>query len=274
MDCQRLARLLGWETLFSNADESLSLQVEQPCYALLATSHQLLENPPIGRPVRKEAVLAIRGTQTMQDVVTDIRAIPEEFNPSQSALWAALKGLPRPSQRQSDNEEEDFDAYADEHSDEETTEPEPGSECELMQQWEWLRGSSHLPPVDESGVPIELKKYACGGMSRAAMNLLREVGPSLMKLHLAGYAIKVVGHSLGGAVAAMLTYLLMSVKKWSRPLDIKCVTYGCPSCVDATIADLLAEKGVVISAVLHDDVISRITPQSIRCFRVTAASEL
>lgn len=260
VDCQRLARLLGWETLFSNADESLSLQVEQPCYALLATSHQLLENPPRGRPVRKEAVLAIRGTQTMQDVVTDIRAIPEEFNPSQSALWAALKGLPRPSQRAADNDEEDFDA--DENSDEDSS--EPGSECEVMQQWEWLRGSSQLTPVDESGVPIELKKYACGGMSRAAMNLLREVGPSLMKLHLAGYSIKVVGHSLGGAVAAMLTYLLLSVKKWSRPLDIKCVTYGCPSCVDATIADLLAENGVVISAVLHDDVICRITPQSIR----------
>ena len=68
-----------------------------------------------------------------------------------------------------------------------------------MQQWEWLRGSS-LTPVDESGVSIELKKYACGGMSRAAMNLLREVGPSLVKLHLAGYSIKVVRHSLGGSV--------------------------------------------------------------------------
>ena len=84
-------------------------------------------------------------------------------------------------------------------------------------------------------------------MSRAAMNLLREVGPLLEKLHLAGYSIKVVGYSLGGAVAAMLTYLLIPVQKWSRPLDVRCITYGCPSCADASIADLLAEKkGVVI----------------------------
>ena len=166
------------------------------------------------------------GTQTMQDVVTDIRAIPEEFSPSQSALRAALKGLARPSRKAADNDNEEEDDDVEENSDEDTS--EPGSECEVMQQWEWLRGSS-LTAVDESGVPIELKKYACGCMSRAAMNLLREVGPSLVKLHLAGYSIKVVGHSLGGAVAAMLTYLLISMQKWSRPLDVRCITYGCPS---------------------------------------------
>lgn len=96
-----------------------------------------------------------------------------------------------------------------------------------------------------------------------------------MKLHLAGYSIKLVGHSLGGAVAAMLTYLLMSVEGGKgkgkgalgsgfKAMDVRCITYGCPSCVDATIADMLAENGRVTSVVLHDDVICRITPQSIR----------
>ena len=184
VDCQRLARLLGWETLFSNADESSVLQVEHPCYALLATSHRLLSNPPKGKQVRREAVLAIRGTQTIQDVVTDIRAIPEEFCPSQAALKAALQGLPLPRQRfrQSvDEEEVDVDGGAMEAEEEEEEDDgsslvssEDEDESEVIQQWEFLQGGSSTA-VDESGVPISLKKYACGGMSRAAMNLLREV---------------------------------------------------------------------------------------------------
>lgn len=44
--------------------------------------------------------------------------------------------------------------------------------------------------------------------------------------------------------------------------DIKCITYGCPSCVDSVISDEL--KDCVTSVILRDDIISRITPQSIR----------
>ena len=57
--------------------------------------------------------------------------------------------------------------------------------------------------------------------------------------------------------AALLTYLLSGVAP-----TVQCVTYGCPSCVDAATSDLLKDR--VLSVVLHDDVISRITPQSIR----------
>jgi len=44
---------------------------------------------------------------------------------------------------------------------------------------------------------------------------------------------------------------------------VRCVTYGCPSCVDAKTSDFLSNR--VLSVVLHDDIISRVTPQSIRC---------
>lgn len=65
----------------------------------------------------------------------------------------------------------------------------------------------------------------------------------------------------------MATYLLAS-----RIPNIRCITYGSPCCVDAVIASELKDR--VTSIVLHDDIISRVTPQSIRilmkelfCFR-------
>eukprot|EP01034_Spumella_vulgaris_P023030 gene23030-29219_t len=228
VDCQRLARSQGWEMVFSNAETKL--EPEQPCYALFANElpnrmHQtspenssytssIHHTPPASTGVksininsraahaqrsgiptkqakqimRKEAVLAIRGTKTIQDVVTDIRAAPQEFPPSNEDINGALNG-----------------------------------DC----------------------------------FSRAAMNVLREVGPSLVALYREGYEITIVGHSLGGGVAALLTYLL----KTSIP-SVQCIAYGCPSCVDAVTADVL--RGHVLSVINHDDVISRITPQSIR----------
>ena len=45
-------------------------------------------------------------------------------------------------------------------------------------------------------------------------------------------------------------------------IDILGVIYGCPSFVDAATADVLKES--VLSIVLHDDIIPRVTPQSIR----------
>jgi FYVE zinc finger/Lipase (class 3) len=58
-------------------------------------------------------------------------------------------------------------------------------------------------------------------------------------------------------VAALLTYLL----KPTIP-SIKCVVYGAPCCMTAELADELKEY--VLTVVLHDDVISRLTPLSIR----------
>mmetsp|Transcript_4943 Transcript_4943/g.6803 ORF Transcript_4943/g.6803 Transcript_4943/m.6803 type:complete len:1165 (+) Transcript_4943:24-3518(+) len=251
VDCQRLARLLGWDTICSNADESPSLQPEQPCYALLATAQHLLHQQP---GLKREAVLAIRGTQTIQDVVTDIRAIPQDFNPSQADLLAALQGRRLPRRRRAQEGDCESD---DEESDEESS--------AAIRQWEWLQPCGGA--MDEGGAPLQQTHYACGGMSRAAMHLLREVGPSLVKLHQAGYSLVLVGHSLGGAVAAMLTHLLLLSEALTlvHPApSLRCFTFGCPSCVDAAIADSLRKDQRVVSVVLHDDVISRITPKSIR----------
>lgn len=264
MDCQRLAKLQGWDTIFTNAETELA--PEQPCYTLFGTSFPPsastsekvssvatgagrsdkggggsvkadrlkinITSPPPERPSVLEAVLVIRGTQTIQDVVTDIRAAPLHFPPSAEDVDAALRGT---------NAVSSGGLTMHTESGEEVS---PGAGASSSKKWDWQAVPSH-------------HTYACGGMVRAAMHVLREVGPALRRLHAEGYQITIVGHSLGGAVAALLTYLLIGVAP-----TVQCVTYGCPSCVDAATSDLL--KGRVLSVVLHDDVISRITPQSIR----------
>jgi len=278
VDCQRLAKLQGWDTVFTNAETDLA--PEQPCYTLFASSfppmatasekassaggggggagvsggsggagksaagsdkgskgQQEAATPPPQRPSVLEAVLVIRGTQTIQDVVTDIRAAPLHFPPPAEDVDAALRGTNAHSSG----------GLTMHTASEESLSPGPtgpGQGGSSSKKWDWTAVPSH-------------HTYACGGMVRAAMYVLREVGPALRRLQAEGYQISIVGHSLGGAVAALLTYLLSGVAP-----TVQCVTYGCPSCVDAATSDLLKDR--VLSVVLHDDVISRITPQSIR----------
>ena len=223
VDCQRLAGLLGWETLFTNSDKSLS--PEQACYALFATKR--------GRSRHPEVVLAVRGTKTIQDLVTDIRTAPQPFPPSDSDIGRALTG-------------EDFDVGRLFKMD--LSEQEDSNS--LIRQWELLSQAV----ADEDN---HHHTYACGGMARASLHLLKEVGPSLIHLHRCGYQVTIVGHSLGGAIAAMLTRCLQSF----LPL-VRCITYGCPSCVDEATADLLRDR--LLAVVLHDDVLVRVTPNSLR----------
>lgn len=180
---------------------------------------------------KKEVVLAIRGTATVHDVVTDIRSAPQEFPPSPEEIKLALAGLT-------------LDDNNDMYPWIEKTKQGEESEDEIEKKWEWLQVSSDM-------------KYACGGMARAALWLLTQVGPSLMLLHSKGYKIYFTGHSLGGAVASMLTYMLQDLIP-----TIRSVGFACPSCVDAVISDELRDR--VTTVILHDDIVARITPHSIR----------
>uniref|UniRef100_A0A7S3H6I2 sn-1-specific diacylglycerol lipase n=2 Tax=Spumella elongata TaxID=89044 RepID=A0A7S3H6I2_9STRA len=281
VDCQRLAKLQGWDTIFTNSESDLA--PEQPCYTLFGASFppdestssktsttngnnnsnpnnkatgsektskstepmKSQENATPQRPAVLEAVLVIRGTQTIQDVVTDIRAAPAHFPPPANEVEAALRGSSGAGGIDGNNgltlHSESGDALSPDRNSNKNTK---NNKNNTKDKWDWLAVPSH-------------HTYACGGMVRSALYVLREVGPALRRLHAEGYQITIVGHSLGGAVAALMTYMLQSAVP-----NVNCITYGCPSCVDAATSDLLKER--VLSVVLHDDVISRITPQSIR----------
>jgi pimeloyl-ACP methyl ester carboxylesterase len=90
-------------------------------------------------------------------------------------------------------------------------------------------------------------------MAGAAANLFRETVDPLLYLALNGYKIRIVGHSLGGGVAALLGILLLRhfekqgihTRSMSSnsviPSDdggfVHVYSYGTPSCVDARLAD-------------------------------------
>ncbi|CAM9679024.1 unnamed protein product [Scytosiphon promiscuus] len=98
---------------------------------------------------------------------------------------------------------------------------------------------------------------ACSGMARAAEWLHREVVHHLIKLHREGHKVVILGHSLGGGVAALLGVLL----KDAIP-DVRVVGFATPACADIGVSKLC--DGVCTSVVLHDDVVPRVTPHAVR----------
>ena len=213
VDMQLLAAQQGWRLLYSHLEQEAGS--DQPASALFCHEQQ------------KIACLAIRGTSTINDVVTDIRQIPVPF-PDEG------------------DTEHDNDGWT------------PVFCCQGL---------------------------AVSGMATAATNLYREHIDVLLCLAMKGYRIRVTGHSLGGGVATLLGTLVLrqldkaanligshEPTKATTPLDDKTIVkrmdllrvygYGTPSCVDACLSEYV--KSFVTTVVLHDDVIPRLTPTSIR----------
>uniref|UniRef100_A0A7S2XR53 sn-1-specific diacylglycerol lipase n=1 Tax=Attheya septentrionalis TaxID=420275 RepID=A0A7S2XR53_9STRA len=229
MDMQLLAAQQGQRLLYAHLEKDAgSHATDRPASALFVHSRQ------------KIACLTIRGTATIHDVVTDIRAMPVPFP------------------------EVDPDAPS-----------ESNDTCED----DWT------PIFRGHGLAL------CG-MAKASANLFRENIDTLLLLAQKGYRIRITGHSLGGGVAALLGALVLRhFEKNARqggPLAaafekragsehapgnnasetngisnlLRVYGYGTPSCVDAALSDYV--RSFVTTVVMHDDVIPRLTPTSIR----------
>jgi hypothetical protein len=252
LDMRRLARHHGLELLCSNAsaeeNEELRRRPEQPVYALFVpqappTDASATGGAGVGAGApRPEAVLAVRGTRSVQDVVTDIRAAPMRF-PATDDVVALLRGRPVAA-----------------------------------------RGQSPLPrgaTADDAAAAEALlgRDYACEGMVRSALHVLAELGPALLRLVDSGCDVRVVGHSLGAAVAALLTLLLrrgLAAIGVAQPsLRVRGVAFSSPSCLSAALSDELLDAAATargaapeprgfLSVVLRDDVITRVTPRAAR----------
>jgi hypothetical protein len=216
VDIQLLAAQQGWRLLYAhlNQDEQSwsGHMMDKPASALFVHTE------------KKLACFAIRGTVTINDVVTDIRAMPVQFPDTESDS---------PSKRRSDS-----NRYS-------------------------VNNDDGWTPVGKS------QGLALCGMAGAAYNLFRENIDPLITLAHKGYRIRFVGHSLGGSVAALLGTLVkrhiekhLSEDILSRNDLLHVYSYGSPACVDANLSD--SSKDYVTNCVLHDDVIPRLTPTSIR----------
>jgi hypothetical protein len=202
VDMQLLAAQQGWRLLYASLGQDsgrhAGKDTDRPGSALFVHEEQ------------KVACVAVRGTATIQDVITDIRQMPVPFP------------------------ESDTDNTA---------------RAQTEDDWTTVASGNGL---------------AVCGMATAAMNIYREHIDSLLFLAQRGYRIRMTGHSLGGGVATLLGVLVLRDLKQVNGLDssVRVFAYGTPSCVDDKFANFVED--FVTTAVLHDDVIPRLTPSSCR----------
>ena len=247
VECQRLTELQGFQTLISDP----SSEPERPAYAVFACLGGNENRSISGQslPQRKrEAILAIRGTHTIQDVVTDLRAIPIVFPPSKKEIDGILSGT---VWVHSDNRCENKSGNCDTKDE---TSGDNATGCKSGRVY-----AEEVFITEEVGwhAPIADVEYACRGPARAALNILAEVGPTLIRLAQEGHEIRIVGHSLGGAVSSLLALLLRDYIP-----TVKALAFSCPCFVSAGLAERM--EGVVYTCALRDDIICRVSPESIR----------
>ncbi len=185
-----------------------------------------------------QVILSVRGTNDIYDVVTDLRAMPMPFPPiSDEAPYNESSHRARRQVELLSHLGSSPSSSSSSSSSSRTTILPPG--------WVSADGVAHTTAVE--------------GMSRAAIWVADEVEPVLRGLVDDGYEVVLTGHSLGGAVSALLGFLL---RQRIPGLCLRCVTFGSPSCMDEELAGQCAEW--TTSVVLHDDVIPRITHTSVR----------
>lgn len=108
--------------------------------------------------------------------------------------------------------------------------------------------------VDMNAFEIDVDGLGKGhaGIVAKARRIVLEVGPVLEDMSGRGFKIFIIGHSLGGGVAALTTALLRE-----RINRIQCYTFGSPPCVNQSLGSAL--ESCVTSVVLRDDLVARAT---------------
>ncbi|KAF8661792.1 hypothetical protein HU200_056747 [Digitaria exilis] len=131
----------------------------------------------------------------------------------------------------------------------------------------------HLSLLDEGGVSKLVLGYAHCGMVAAARWIARSITPCLREAvrQCPDYQIKIVGHSLGGGTAALLTYILRENTEFS---STTCVAFAPASCMTWELAE--SGKHFVTTIVNGADLVPTVSTASIDDLRseVTASSWL
>ncbi|XP_026421304.1 uncharacterized protein LOC113317403, partial [Papaver somniferum] len=131
----------------------------------------------------------------------------------------------------------------------------------------------HHSVIHEGGISNLVLGYAHCGMVAAARWIAKLSTPSLLKAldEHPDYKIKVVGHSLGGGTAALLTYILRERKEFSSST---CVTFAPAACMTWDLAE--SGKHFITTIVNGSDLVPTFSTASIDDLRseVTASSWL
>ncbi|KAG7995216.1 hypothetical protein I3843_01G097100 [Carya illinoinensis] len=148
-----------------------------------------------------------------------------------------------------------------------------------------LMNSSHVHPDVKLSVESSFPHYGHSGILGAAQDLFRQIDGNpgdydaeckssgfLSSLLGAGcecdgYDVRIVGHSLGGAIAALL-----GIKLYRRYRNLHVFAYGPLPCVDAVVADACSE--FVTSIVYDNEFSARLSFGSILRLRAAAITAL
>ncbi|GAV61432.1 Lipase_3 domain-containing protein/Lipase3_N domain-containing protein [Cephalotus follicularis] len=131
----------------------------------------------------------------------------------------------------------------------------------------------HHSVVHEGGVSNLVLGYAHCGMVAAARWIAKLATPCLRKAldEYPGYKLKIVGHSLGGGTAALLTYVLREQKEWSTAT---CVTFAPAACMTWELAE--SGQDFITSVINGADLVPTFSAASVDDLRaeVTASAWL
>ncbi|CAF2079040.1 unnamed protein product [Brassica napus] len=131
----------------------------------------------------------------------------------------------------------------------------------------------HHTVVNESGVSNLVLGYAHCGMVAAARCIAKLATPYLLKglEQYPDYKIKIVGHSLGGGTAALLTYILREQKMLSTAT---CVTFAPAACMTWELAD--SGNDFIVTVINGADLVPTFSAASVDDLRaeVTASAWL
>ncbi|CAN8270164.1 unnamed protein product [Cochlearia groenlandica] len=131
----------------------------------------------------------------------------------------------------------------------------------------------HHTVVNERGVSNLVLGYAHCGMVAAARCIAKLATPCLLKglEQYPDYKIKIVGHSLGGGTAALLTYILREQKMLSTAT---CVTFAPAACMTWELAD--SGNDFIVTVINGADLVPTFSAASVDDLRaeVTASAWL
>uniref|UniRef100_A0A5B7B2P4 Putative Sn1-specific diacylglycerol lipase alpha n=1 Tax=Davidia involucrata TaxID=16924 RepID=A0A5B7B2P4_DAVIN len=131
----------------------------------------------------------------------------------------------------------------------------------------------HHSVLHDGGISNLVLGYAHCGMVAAARWIAKLSTPSLLKAlgEYPDYKVKIVGHSLGGGTAAILTYILREQKEFSSST---CVTFAPAACMTWDLAE--SGKHFITTIINGSDLVPTFSTASIDDLRseVTASSWL
>ncbi|XP_055814044.1 uncharacterized protein LOC129883399 isoform X2 [Solanum dulcamara] len=154
-----------------------------------------------------------------------------------------------------------------------------GRECCLTEEeLDSLLNGNHCDPCIRQRVVSSTPHYAHSGVVEAARDLYMQVdgncgdGGFLSSMlgvgcECEGYGVRIVGHSLGGAIAAVL-----GMKLRKQYPDLHVYTYGALPCVGLVVADACSE--FITSIVNNDEFSARLSVASIMRLQAAALKAL